>query len=396
MARCAAADILGYVPPELHEGKTWFIDFYARHPAGDLRRKRIKVNRVKGLTARRAYARRLIDEITRRLQGGWTPWVANEPAQAFVTLGDALDQWDRTKTRQLRNSSPHSYTSMSSVLREWCRGQGLLDRTVASFTAREAGAYMHYVGDVRLVGNRTYNNHITNGRMLWSWFMERQLATADPFAGIRKRKAPRKSRTYLTDSERREMVAWICEHDPHFLLPVLLVYGCLIRPAELKRLRVGDVDMQLQVIKLAPELTKSGTERTPAIPDWMLPYLHAAGLQQLPGKTWLVGANVAPGEKPVARNSLHRRWCRLRAALRWPSSKQFYSLRDTGIIQLLRDRVDLLHVMQQAGHEDVGTTNKYLRHAFPEGPPEVRQKATPITAGTGLMVELNPRSIVEK
>ena len=384
MARCAAADILGYVPPELHEGKTWFIDFYARHPAGDLRRKRIKVNRVKGLTARRAYARRLIDEVTRRLQAGWSPWLASEPGQAFTTLAEALDQWDRSKIRQLRHSSPYSYTSMTSVLREWCRQQGLLDKVVQAFGQAEAAAFMHHVGDVRLVGNRTYNNYITYGRMLWSWFQERQLATGDPFAPIRKRKAPRKSRTYLTDSERRELVAWVCEHDPHFLLPILLVYGCLIRPAELKRLRVGHVDLQRQVISLPAEITKSGTERTPAIPDWMLPYLQAAGLQHLPAKTWLVGHLVMPGDKPVARNTMHRRWCRLRAALHWPSTKQLYSLRDTGIIQLLRDGVDLLHVMQQAGHTDVATTNSYLRHAFPHGPAEVREKATPITRASSL------------
>ncbi len=57
---------------------------------------------------------------------------------------------------------------------------------------------------------------------------------------------------------------------------------------------------------------------------------------------------------------------------------------DTGIIQLLRDGVDLLHVMQQAGHTDVATTNSYLRHAFPHGPAEVREKATPITKGSAI------------
>jgi integrase len=72
----------------------------------------------------------------------------------------------------------------------------------------------------------------------------------------------------------------------------------------------------------------------------------------------------------------------MRKALGWPTSKQLYSLRDTGIIQLLRDGVDLLHVMQQAGHTDVATTNKYLRHAYPSGPAEVRTKATPINAAS--------------
>jgi hypothetical protein len=50
MARTGAADILGYVPPELHQGKEWYIDFYARDPlTGEMRRKRIKCNRIKAI-----------------------------------------------------------------------------------------------------------------------------------------------------------------------------------------------------------------------------------------------------------------------------------------------------------------------------------------------------------
>jgi integrase len=385
MARTGAADILGYVPPELHQGKEWYIDFYARDPlTGEMRRKRIKCNRIKAIAQRKLWARQVMAEITRKLQAGWTPFVAAEPGQAFVTIGDALDQWDRSKVRQLRHSSPYSYTSISSVLREWCREQELLEKYVHAFNGGHASAFMHYLSDVRLIGNRTYNNYLMHCTMLWAYLIERRMAATNPFKGLTKRKQPRKTRTYLSTQERREMVTYTNDHDPHFLLPLLLVYGCLIRPAELKRLRVGHVDIERQVISLPAEITKSGIERWPAIPDWLVPYLRAANLHLLPSKTWLVGNMLEPGSKPVARNTLSNHWVKLRAHLRWDNTKQLYSLRDTGIIQLLRDGVDLLHVMQQAGHTDVDSTNQYLKHAFPHGPAEIKTKATPITAASSI------------
>jgi integrase len=383
MPRCGAADILGYVPPELHEGKTWFIDYYARDPvSGNIRRKRIKCNRIKSVAARRLWARQVMAEITRKLQAGWTPFAETEPGHAFVTMEEALAQWDRSKQRQLRHSSPYSYTSISSVLREWCREQDLLKKYVHAFTAGHAASFMHYLSDHRLIGNRTYNNYIMHCTMLFGYLVERRMASTNPFKGITKRKQPRKTRTYLTEQERRELVTWVEQNDPHFLLPCLFIYGTLIRPAELKRMRLELIDLDRQVIHLPAEITKSGIERFPAIPDWMMPYLLRANLHNLPGKTWLVGSRVQPGQLPVARNTLNHHWVALRKDLAWPSTKQLYSLRDTGIIQLLRDGVDLLHVMQQAGHTDVATTNMYLRHAFPNGPAEVRTKATPINAAS--------------
>ena len=381
MSRCGAADILGFVPPVLHTGKLWYIDYYARRPdTGRLERKRIKVNHVPVGTQRRRYAQQVMAELTRKLQGGWSPWQEDAPPRAFVTLGDALDQYDRTKQRQLRHSSPYTYTSMTSVLREWARPLGLLDRYVAQFNRMDAVAFIDHVSDVRLVGSRTYNNYLLFMSMAFEWMVERGYRTDNPFASFKKRKEPQKSRTYLTDEDRREMVDWIRANDPAFLFPCLFIYGALIRPGELRRLRRHHLDLERQVVALPAEETKSGIERTPAIPDWMYAELMAAGFHKVPGKCWLVGSGLVPGERPIARNTLNRHWVRMRDALKWPASKQLYSLRDTGIIQLLRDGVDLLHVRQQAGHTDIATTNNYLKHAFPHGPAEVKEKATALRA----------------
>lgn len=377
MPRTAAADILGYVPPELHKTKRgWWIDYYCRNPlTGELERKQIRVNRISDLNARKAWVRQLIAELTRKLQSGWTPWAENGQATSHTTLGEALDLYDRVKARTLRHSSPLSYASQISVLREWCRGQGLLDRFAYAFGRAEAVGFLHYLSEEREIGNRTYNNYIVAMRMLFAWMKEKGYCTDDPFADFRKRKEAQKGRAFLHPEERVEMAAYIEQHDPHLLHPVLWIYYGLVRPGELRRLRVGDVDLKRQVVILPPDVTKSGKGRQSAIPDVMVAYLLKLGLQHQPPKAWLVGPDLLPGEKPIARNTLNRHWVQMRTRLRWPASKQLYSLRDTGIIDLLRAGVDPLSVMQQAGHEDLSTTNKYVRHAFPHGPAEVRAKA---------------------
>lgn len=388
MPRTGALELTGYIPGELHVNPSGcYIDYYVLHPKTRASvRKRIKVNKVPPGRTREVYARHVLRELNEKLIRGWNPFIQDDAPKGLTALGEALDVWLDVKSRNLRHSSPLSYTSFTGVFRRWCGQEKLLAMPVVNFTRNHAIGFLTYVSDVRKVSNTTYNNYLIFFSMLAKWFMERGYRTDNPFAGFARRKEQQKMRSYLTEEERVEMAEWIREHNPTFWLPCLFIYGALVRPAELRRLRVQDVRLDDQVVYLSPDVTKNGEERMPAIPDWMMVELHAMDLHKQPGNAWLVGDEIVPGGKPSSKHSLMRHWQRMAKALGWPKSKQFYSLRDTGIIQLIRDGVDLLHVKQQAGHKDLATTNNYVRHAFPKGPKEVREKSTSLQASSPLVM----------
>jgi integrase len=327
----------------------------------------------------------VVAELNRKLANGWSPFVEQDAPQAHITLGAALDKFVAVKNQQLRHSSPYSYSSMTQMLRTWAGEQGLLQKYAHAFNRGHAVGFMNWVSDVRLVQNRTYNNYLVFFSMLFKWMMEQGIRTDNPMKGFARRKVGQKTRTYLTEQDREEMAEWIDRNDPRFWLPCMFLYGALIRPGELKRLRVHHVDLVNQVVMVPAEESKNGYERMPAIPDWMVEELRRMELHRQPGKCWLVGAGLVPNAKPLGRNALNRHWVKMRKALGWSHAKQLYSLRDTGIIQLLRDGVNILDVRQQAGHEDIATTNEYLKHAFPNGPKEVREKGTPLQATSPML-----------
>lgn len=385
-SRTSVVSVVGFALPELHTGrKAWYIDYYVRHPSsGKAVRKRIKLNRYRDLARRKQWARLVVDRLTRKLLAGWTPWDRGT-GEGGHTIGRVLDQWDEAKARQLRHSSPYSYSSMTQMIRAWLIKNDMLDLSITAFDRPQVAGFLRYISEERQVSNRTYNNYIVFLTMLFNWMIENDITESNPAKIFRKRKTTPKSRTYLSDQERSDMVNWIQRNDPALMLPCLFIFGTLIRPAELRRLKVHHVDLDRQVVQLPAEETKSGIERTPAIPDWLLQILLEHGLDKHPGKAWLLGSRLVPSERPIARNTLNRRWVKMRKQLGWDDRRQLYSLRDTGIIQLIRDGVDLLHVMQQAGHTEIGTTNKYLKHAFPKGPAEVREKSTPLKAASPII-----------
>lgn len=58
---------------------------------------------------------------------------------------------------------------------------------------------------------------------------------------------------------------------------------------------------------------------------------------------------------------------KMRQALRWPESYQFYSLKDSGIRDLANAE-GVVVARDQAGHSDIAVTNRYLKkdRAVPE------------------------------
>jgi len=55
---------------------------------------------------------------------------------------------------------------------------------------------------------------------------------------------------------------------------------------------------------------------------------------------------------------------------------QFYSLRDSGIIQLLKDGISPKEVMELADHSSLEVTNKYVKKARVEASEVIKRKSS--------------------
>lgn len=52
----------------------------------------------------------------------------------------------------------------------------------------------------------------------------------------------------------------------------------------------------------------------------------------------------------------------MRKELQLPETMQLYSLKDTGITNMLENGVPAIDVMKQAGHHDLAMTSRYANH----------------------------------
>ena len=84
------------------------------------------------------------------------------------------------------------------------------------------------------------------------------------------------------------------------------------------------------------------------------------------GSDYLIGSkDYASGKKPLPHSRFSKDWVRMRKELRLPEAMQLYSLRDTGINEMIKSGIDPLTVMQHADHHDLSMTTRYANHVDP-------------------------------
>jgi hypothetical protein len=83
---CKKVAFLDFRPVELKLCKEWMIIYYIKNPQTNLlERKRVRVPMVQGKTERLKYAKKLVLEINKKLDEGWSPYLdtSNEKYKIF-------------------------------------------------------------------------------------------------------------------------------------------------------------------------------------------------------------------------------------------------------------------------------------------------------------------------
>lgn len=369
--------LLNFRPAELHQGKEWFVFYYVLNPATEkLDRKKIKINRIKGIAERRKFANQIIQEINKKLYGGWNPYLEESAPRGFTPLKEVMEIFYRSKERELRADSLRSYRSFIDIFGKWLDDTKRSQIFSAKFDKLDALEFMEFLYNVKKVSNKTWNNYKLFFSNLSNWMIEHKYAAVNHFGGIQKKKEGTKNRTVI-DHEVRMMIQQHLEQtDYNFMMVCFLVFHSLIRPKEIAHLKPSNFDLQNQTIFISGEFSKNHNDRISTIPDILMPFLKKWDFNGASQNQYIFGTNYKPGNKPIDARRFTKKWDYLREALALDKEMKLYSLRDSGIIQMLNDGISPEEVRRQADHSSLEMTTVYTKHANPTGSEQIRSKNT--------------------
>lgn len=377
------ASLMQYREAVLYEGaKEWFIYYYAIDPAvNELKRKKIKLNHIKSIKDRRAAANRIIKTINKKLAAGWSPYVIVGAEKCYAFVFEALDKWLRYREKEAETHSLRSYKSFVRKLKElllkYDKGPTM---QMIEFTPGMASLIMEDLREQPKISLRTWNNYLSMYGTIFNWMIEHNYCSNNPFLHIKKvpRKKIKKNRRALTAEECMELQRFLMDNGYiNYLVMCYLCYYCCIRPNEISLLKVKDISLDKQCVYISQEIAKNDNDSVRVIPDvamWAFKQLDLTANKDY----YLFGFDskktFAPGPSRAEGREIARFWNDVvRKNLGWPMELQFYSLKDTGITQLLEDGVAPNYVQGQADHSSLAITSIYASKVNREAQNQLRK-----------------------
>lgn len=354
--------------PVLRESTEWYIEFYAYDPAQNrLRRKKIKINRIKSISKRRAYAREVIGRITIQLQRGWNPWIAQDMGDLHL-FSDVCDAYERyiDKMYSIGSYRKETYVGYKSYL-----------KNLVDYVKERAPIYYMYQLDRAYIvdfldhifierdnGGQTRNNYLSWLANFCGWCVEKCYIVTRPTDGIPfiDKRHLRKQREVIPTDVVKKIGDWLAEHDPHFLLAAQLLYNCFIRPVEMTRLKVGWVNIEKGTITIPADAAKNWETMVVTIPIKVLHHAIDLGIFNAASEDFIFSYDLRPGTHQIDTVVFRHHWAKVRKALHLKKSWQFYSLKDTGITEMLDKHIATISVRDQARHSSLAITELYTRH----------------------------------
>ena len=368
----------GYMPAQVkHLASGWYIEYYVTNPMTKfLERKKFRLNalrsRCRTMNEFKVQALSIACQLNVKLAQGWTPFAEYEAnAPGAIPMDVIIDRYLKDIKKDLRADTLRTYTSFCKMFLEWCnqKAEGLL---LKDFSDTLAVRYLDEQREARQWANSTYNNNLVSAQALFTWCVNKKYLAKNPFFGIPKKKKEKKKRTVVRANVRDIIRDYFKEKQPGYLLICELVFHSLIRPAEISRLRVRDVDLANKVIHLDGSITKTKFDRKAILCDELIDILRES-IENAHPNDFLVSNGYKPGAHAISTKMYRKTWAKMREDCDLPDTMQLYSLRDSGIISLFDNGADANTVKQAADHHNLNITTIYCDHVDEDLVEKVRQ-----------------------
>lgn len=359
--------ILGFTYPKLHKGKESYVDFFFYDPlSNSMRRKKYMLGRFSSKRERDTMAAILISNLVEKLKKGWNPFATTIITRPQTSFSEVLQKYEdytfsAEEKKILKHKTSVDYRSRLKQLRIYLKETDVKIQFVYQFDKAFVIDFLDYLILDKDVSAKTRNNYRTWLSTFATWLKDRQFIENNFIEEIHLLKEDDKKRDPIPQKELRRLREYGLKHNPAFYLACMMEYYCFIRPDELRYVKIGDISIKDQTVFVHPEFSKNRKGQYVALNDKILKLMLDQKVFEYPSQHYLISRDLTPGPEQSYINQYRYEWSKVRKALGWPKTYQFYSLKDSGIRDLANAE-GIVTARDQARHSDVSVTNKYLKN----------------------------------
>lgn len=355
---------IDYKPAELKQGKDWIIVYYAKVPTKQtMKRFRKRVPKVSSKTERLKIAKKMIKNINDWLNAGGSPFFEENNVK-YKSLDDVLNNFIKITEKEVldgakREDTIRSYKSYLKIFYSYIHDNYNFNffTEIDVFTLNN---FMEYIYLERNTSPRTYNNYVNFLNTFFIWAVSKGYILKNPAENLKKKVVTKKIREVLGPAEKLKLKKFGESNKEYYTL-CMCTYYAFIRRTELTKIKVNEVNLKDGFITIKSENSKNRKTENVTIPKSLYPLL-IDHLKNANNSDYLFSNNnFKAGKLKLQPKKVSDFWAKFRSEYSIKSKFQFYSLKDTGITDLLNSGVPSIKVRDQARHHDLKITESYTQ-----------------------------------
>ena len=351
--------MVSFKPAELRIGADWLIVYYAKDPQSDkLIRFRNRVPKMSNKKERLRFAQKMIETLNEQLYSGWSPYMGN--LTEVKTIDYCFDYYQKTLSKELsdgvkRKSTYNNYKYFIAAFSEYLSIYQKRVKFISDISTLICDHFLDRIYIEKEKSARTYNFYLMCMRTFFNFCLSKGFIKESPVKNTKSKTIKEKTRVVLNEKEKKQLKL-LRKDNFHFYVFCMTTYYCFIRPNELKKLKVEHVNIEKSYITIPSSISKNRKTENVTIPN-----IFIEELKEHIGKAskdlFLFGKKFVPGKQAVTNLFYH--WEKVRKEYHFRKEVQFYSLKDTGITDMLNAGVPAIKVRDQARHSDLSITEIY-------------------------------------
>ena len=371
-----------YSIPKIYHGgkdydltKRWYVYYSFRHPETNKlvrqspifakfnKRYKTKRERLKNFNILRETLENLLKE-------GYSPY-KNELIENEYSANSALDYALELKQKSVSPSTYKGYYSRVNNFKKYLKGKGLDTANIKSIDKKIVIEFLNQVLKSSSASNR--NNYRQELSAIFSVLVENDYIEYNFIEKIKKLNSkPERNKTY-SQTKVDEIYIDLETNDPLLLLFLKFVSYNFLRPIEVVRLKVKDINLKDKTLTVR---AKNKVHKTKIIPDILVKDLHHLELKNPEHYIFTPkGIGEWKREESGRRKWFGERFNKVKKKLDIGSNYTVYSFRHTFITKIyreLRKKHSISEtenkVMLITGHSTLSALQKYLRDIDAELP----------------------------
>lgn len=366
-------EVDGKKVPTIEKGKYWYVYYYFRNPVtGNLEKfiEKQGINLIKTITERKRAAKNLQKAVLLYLQKGYNPFEEFEESivdKDVFTMQEAFKLAIDEKSKVWSKATKKGNVVIFNLFINFLEKNKLLQEDIKKLNKRHVILFLNSL-KVNPTTRNSYRRIISSviGQLVADEIISNNFVNNIP----KLKETPVKNKAF-TKNEITEIKKYLLKHDPYLYTFIKFVMYGFMRPVEVTRIRIKDINLQRNIIQVQ---SKTEATATIYITSQLKETIVDMNLDQYNKNDFLFTKNFKPGiwetttekSKP---NFFTNRFKKIKKALGYGPLYGIYSFRHSAAIDLftsyikkgLTDLEARHKMMPITRHKSIDSLNKYLR-----------------------------------